>query len=422
MVRGDLFKYAYAMAYVTLFSLVPSLAVIFSLTSLFLPFVKGDGGQNVITAAREFILEHLAAGSGETVINYLESFLANIDMKKIGLTGFAGMVFTLILLLKQIESALNRVFMVNEERHMLVRFIYFWTILTLGTFVASLGFGIVSDFDLSTFIPFLTKKSQLPSVSNSILASVFGPVAVFSSFTFLYKVVPNCRVKLRAAAIGALVATALLLIGTRFYTGYTARFTNYTAVYGALAAVPIFLFWIYVLWLITLFGSVVTWRAQEGFTKRLDDGYVGAQKPVERLRSHQLQNLVPFILLVAVLDRFHNGDGAGVTGKDLAIKLNLPEPWVAEGLEVLLELGHVYRKQTATASESPTIFEESLFPTRPAERIALRHFESEVTAGATLWLEQWRYDWGRDLKEIVLRRNAVAGSSATTFGDLLSQT
>ena len=111
--RCDVFHHAYSMAYVSLLSLIPSLSAIFAVLSLFSPLLESDS--QFIGDVRRFLLEHLASGSGAQVVSQIEGFLQNLDVRKIGLTGFAGTLVTLILLLKQIEMALNRIFQVKNR-------------------------------------------------------------------------------------------------------------------------------------------------------------------------------------------------------------------------------------------------------------------------------------------------------------------
>ncbi len=123
--RSDLFKHASGMAYVTLFSLVPSLAAVFALISLFKP-VFGPGSQ-IFDLVQSFILTNLATGTGQMVTSHIRGFLANLNMTKIGLTGFLGLIFSLVLILRQIELAFNTIWQVSKPRHVIMRFIYFWT-------------------------------------------------------------------------------------------------------------------------------------------------------------------------------------------------------------------------------------------------------------------------------------------------------
>jgi len=265
--RCDLFKHASAMAYATLFSLIPSLAVTFALISVFKPFV-GDGS-TVFNELKFFILQNLTAGSGQQLIGHIETFMSNLDMKKIGLTGFAGLLVTLVFLLRQIEIALNRIWRVRKPRNMVTRFVYFWTFLTLGSFMTGLVVGIVSGFDLASLNPFETNSLK---EGKNFLLSLIPFFATWGFFTLLYKIVPNCFVKFYYAATGAFVSSLLLNIGSGLYGWFTVNFTSYQAIYGALAAIPLFLMWLYVLWIITLLGSLISWRLTESkvFEKKLN--------------------------------------------------------------------------------------------------------------------------------------------------------
>ena len=118
------------MAYVTLFSLVPSLAAVFTLLGLFLP-ILGEHS-NLMDMARQFLFKNLATGSGTSVIEYLDRYIAGLNLKRIGMSAFAGLIVTLIILLRQIEEALNRIWMVHKARTMMTRFIYFWLFLVGG--------------------------------------------------------------------------------------------------------------------------------------------------------------------------------------------------------------------------------------------------------------------------------------------------
>lgn len=416
MLRCDLFKHAYAMAYVTLFSLVPSLAAVFSLVSLFKPFMGQDN--NPVEMLKDLTMKHLAEGSGSEVIAHIDGFIANLDITKIGLTGFAGMLITLILLLKQIEVAFNRIFQINEPRNILVRFVYFWTFLTLGTFIISLSVGILAGFNASNLLPW----GGQPVHQNPLLASLFAKSGTFIFFSLLYKFVPNCYVPLKNAAIGSAIATLLLDLATRFYGVYTGSFTNYKAVYGALAAVPIFLFWIYILWVITLLGSVLTWRSQQGFSTdaRLasPDANISTQ---DFQRNILIQSHVPLVLLIAIHQRFQNADfeHKGVQGDELAQKLALPSPWVRQGLDFLLKKGLIIY---AGAEGGETLFdmmEVKYFPSQPAGQVLISDVQSKLEEDFFHWTQGWTHTWPYPMTGVIQRLNTKTSLKAS-MADLLS--
>jgi membrane protein len=396
MTRADVFKHASAMAYVTLFSLIPSLAATFSVIALFKPFLGEDS--ELLALAKNFILSNLAAGSGEQVIQYIESFLANLDIGKIGITGFVGIVFTLILLLRQIEIALNMIWLVRKPRNPLTRFIYFWTFLTLGTFVIGLSVGIVSGFSLASLNPF----GNTVDVRSGFLAEVVPFVSAFVFFTMTYKIVPNCFVTLKDAAFGAIPASIIFTLATKLYGWYAGNLTNYKAIYGAMAALPSFLFWLYILWLITLFGSLLSWRSQQGFALSDDmDDKNRKRTPEEKLRNHQIQAVSPYLALLAIYQKFASGDGKGVSGLELTQKLNLPAPWVTEALDVLTASGFVVASQDQSGKLVSGDLKNKYFPAFPADNLSVGELRAKLNVGATHWLDQWDHKWPIDFKPVV---------------------
>lgn len=386
MKRSDLFKHAYSMAYVTLLSLIPSLAAIFALASLFQPFLGEES--YLMHEARGLILTHLASGSGEQAITYLEKFLANLDLKKIGLTGFAGMIVTLVLLLKQIEVALNRIFLVRRPRNMITRFINFWTFLTFGSFAGSLSIGIVSDFDIKNLFGFGTEVHE-----TSFFASIFPIFSLFILFTILYKIVPNCLVKIKHAAKGAIVATILLYSAAKGYGVYTTSFTSYKAIYGALAAIPIFLIWLYIIWLITLLGAVITWRTQQGFN--IEEEIKGKSLSLstrEKLRNYQLQSIIPLFILVTIHKQFKKGKGKALTGNNLSYKLNIPITWVQEAIDSLIYFGFIVPAENLDNPDSSDLMSKRFLPSTPASSISVNQFLEILYKDTNDWIYSWNID------------------------------
>ena len=384
MVRCDLFKHAYSMAYVTLLSLIPSLAAILGLISLFKPLL-GENSAFILNI-RSLILEHLATGTGEQAISLLENLLNNLDIAKIGITGFGGMLLSLILLLKQVETALNRIFYVNTARHVITRFIYFWTFLTLGSLLISLGFGFFSGINLEFITGINSNIGKLPPY----LSSLFTFFGLFIFFTLMFKVVPNCYISINHAAIGAATAAILLVIAIRFYGYFTHTFTQYKLIYGALAALPVFLLWIYILWVITLFGAVVSWRASKGmeFNSNLEDKNNEMSSEL-KLRNHQIQSSVPLIALLAIHSHFEKGKG-GIFGHELALQLDLPSNWVADGIQFLVTTGYVVENQSSPDIQG--FWEKRFFPTAPPSSINIGNLKKHFNEQFSNWLANWCHD------------------------------
>ncbi len=413
--RCDIFKHASAMAYVSLLSLIPSLAAVFTLVSLFLPIFGGQG--ELLLQVRSFILSNLAAGSGDKVLEYLDSFLANLDIAKIGATGFAGVTVSLVLLLRQVENALNRIWQVQVARNMFTRFIYFSAFLMLSTLFAGIAIGVLSGGSLAALNPFAADAAP-----RSFLARITPHLAVLAGFIALYKVVPNRFVAFRHAIVGAIPAAFFLTQASRFYGHFTASFTNYQAVYGALAAVPVFLLWLYVMWVIILLGAVFAWRAEQGFSfEKSISELQETWTPSERYRANLIQSWMPIICLTAIFQRFMKGDGMGVQGHELSARLHLAAPWVADALEFLRERRHVVAVLGSNDGLGEHTLDRTYFPAFPPESVSLDGLTKSLEQGFQEWATQWQPDWDPSLRDVITMFTVPNQRSAMTMAELLAK-
>ena len=254
MERAEILNFAYSMAYVTLLSMVPSLAAIFGLIDLFAPLIGSNS--NFVVEGKAFLFRHLAPASGEIVTSTLAQVLDNISFANIGITGFTSLIITLVLLLANIEKAFNKIFNVTTARNMVTRFIYFWTFITLGTVGFITGFGYV-------FRRFF--EGAEASGGNDILSFVVTRLTALLFVFLLYKVVPNRFVSAKSAAVGATITTVLFFIALSFIKLYSIYFTSLKMIYGALVALPLLLIWLHIVWVIVLFGAIVCHRMEIGF-------------------------------------------------------------------------------------------------------------------------------------------------------------
>ncbi|MFW7377985.1 MAG: YihY family inner membrane protein [Oligoflexus sp.] len=342
--RGQLLQHAYAMAYVTLLSLIPSLAVTFAVISLFTPFLGENS--SLIQQAKGLILSHLAAGTGEQMIEQLDSFIANVDLKRIGFTGFIGTLVTLILLLRNVEAALNKIFEVEQDRPMLMRFIYFWTLLTLGTFLVALTVGTFSGFDFSG-----NTYGFLDLTENPIAGKIVYYVGIVIFFALCFKIIPNRFVGIRPAIAGAIVAAFLLSLAIQLFGIYTSVFRTYEAIYGAaLSAIPVFLLWMYIVWLIILASATLTWRLHRGF-RQIENGLSAAFNKGCTHQEYRLRADLPEMLIAYIFKSYQKGNFSGLNPEDVAITSSLPLHWVEEAIESLATAGLVRKVDDALTGE-----------------------------------------------------------------------
>lgn len=325
ILRVDIFKQASAMAYSTLLSIIPSLAVIFVLVSLFIPLLDTDG--KLFNLFKDFVLKNLSQGAGQQLTTYLDQMISSLNIKKIGVSSFIGLVMVLILLLRQIELAFNHIWLIEKERNLFTRFTRFWTFLTLGSFVLFAGFYSLSGFDFqwdNIISQFSENRSQ--NLGQYITQVLSSWLIIF----LLFKIVPNCKVRNFSAIYGALVTAISFQIVGGVFTSYIKSFSNYQLVYGALAILPIFLLWLYLSWFILLTGALFSWRLQVGFPQ-----ISARQHHKDFYAEHHLRSLLPLFVLIELYEHQQNSD-YGLRLPHLLKKLELPQVWLEEALNSLI--------------------------------------------------------------------------------------
>jgi len=248
---------AAALTYTTLFAVVPMMTVTFSMLAA-IPAFQGTGEQ-----VQSFIFRNFVPSAGETLQQYLSGFTE--QARQLTWIGVAILAATAFWMLVTIEKAFNLIWRVRQPRRGVSSFLLYWAILSLGPLLLGGGFAI------STYITSLALISGPDAVLGAKALLKFMPL-LFSvaAFTLLYATVPNAQVPLRHAALGGLFAAALFEVAKMLFGLYVQLFPGYQLVYGAFATVPLFLLWIYLSWLIVLFGAELAcnlgssqqWRAR----------------------------------------------------------------------------------------------------------------------------------------------------------------
>ena len=233
-----------SLTYTTLLALVPLLTVALTLITAFPVF------QEFTRDVDDFFARNmLPPAVAKTVTGYIEKFTHSAA----GLTaaGIAVLAVAAILLMLTIERAFNQIWRVSRPRPLGLRILMYWGVLTLGPLLIGISLTITSYLVSVS----LGVTGRVPGAGTFVLAAVpFLLTAI--AFTLTYLIVPNRPVRLVHAAIGGVAAAVLFEAMKRAFALYVAKFPTYALVYGAFAAVPIFLVWVYLSWLVTLLGAV----------------------------------------------------------------------------------------------------------------------------------------------------------------------
>jgi membrane protein len=238
------FETAGALSYTTLVSLVPLTVAVFAMFSVFPVF------QSARDTLVNFVFANFVPAAGHTVQTTMLDFAANASK----LTGISilVMLFSAVSMMISIEDRLNRIWRVHQARGWGSRLLLYWAALTLGPVLAVGGIAVTSYV---TAMPLLSAYSQFDVWQG--LLSVLPFVVTFTSLWLMYDVIPNTKVPHSQAAVGALLGAVLFEIARWGFTVFVRNAQTYQQIYGALAAIPIFLLWIYLSWVIAILGASI---------------------------------------------------------------------------------------------------------------------------------------------------------------------
>lgn len=242
---------AAALTYMSLFAIVPMLTLMYSMFSL-VPAFQELGGQ-----VEEFIFSKFLPSSGQEITQYLSEF--SNQARKLSVAGVAIILVTALLMLSNIEKTFNHIWATTGGRKGLAGFLVYWAILSLGPLLLAVGM-IMSTYLMSLRLV-VAEVDSLGVVA--LLFSYLPWLLTWLAFTLLYVAVPNCKVRVVYALFGGLITTLLFETAKALFGQLVAN-SIYTNVYGAFAVIPLFLIWIYLLWVLILFGAELV-RSLETF-------------------------------------------------------------------------------------------------------------------------------------------------------------
>lgn len=247
--NDTIFRVAASLSYTSLIAIVPLFSIGLAIFSAFPVF---DG-------VKEQVKEFLLANFVPTIEQEVNQYFAEFINATAGLTtfGVVGIAITAILMLSTIESSLNFIFKVYKPRRLTTKITLYWTVITLGPLLLGAAFSLRGYlYTLQKFMPEIA-DSQL-HVSN-LLPSLITMLTLI----LVYVLVPNKKVKIYNACIGAFVAVILFWVLRTGFGYFMVKSATYKILYGALATLPVFLIWMYLAWAVVIFGAVVTAALEE---------------------------------------------------------------------------------------------------------------------------------------------------------------
>ena len=238
-----------SLTFTTVLALVPLLTIALA---IFTAFPLFNTFRNSLEAY--FIQNLMPKVIANNILGYLNQFAS----KSMRLSAVGGIVLfaTAVAMMSMIDRVFNQIWQVKTQRPLAQRILVYWAIVTLGPLLIGVSITLTSFLFAATNGVVVNVPVDMP-----VLGAIFYTLASIglttAAFTLLYVSVPNKLVDWRDAAWGGLLAAVAFEIAKRAFAIYVTKFPTYTVVYGAVAAVPIFLVWIYLFWMITLVGALV---------------------------------------------------------------------------------------------------------------------------------------------------------------------
>lgn len=234
-----------ALTYVTLFATVPVMTVTYAMFSI-IPAFQSLGDQ-----LQELFFSHFLPSSESEVSDYFKSF--SQQARQLSAIGVVFLMVSAYLMLKNIEKTFNSIWGVARARSGMANFLLYWAILSLGPLL--LGAALAMSTYLTSFKLIVGDSDPLGMLQWVFKISPW--ILTWIAFSLLFAAVPNCKVPVTHALIGGAVTTLAFEILKWTFTLIVAN-SSFSLIYGAFAALPLFLLWVNLIWMVILAGAVIT--------------------------------------------------------------------------------------------------------------------------------------------------------------------
>lgn len=392
--EGQLTLRAMSLVYTTLLSLVPLLAISFSV-------LKGFGVHNQV---EPLLLNFLAplGGKGVEITGQIIGFVENVKVGVLGGLGFALLFYTVVSLMQKIERSFNYIWHVARERTLVQRFRDYLIVIIVGPLLVFTGIGLMASA-MSTPVYESVAAFEPFGALIEFTARLIPFLLIVAAFTFINVFVPNTPVRLRSALIGGAVAGLLWHTTGWLFASFVADSPNYAAIYSTFATLIVFLVWVYLGWLIMLIGSAIAFYDQHPEQIAL---------PHQRLLMSSRSKEKLALLAAATIAREFLAERPPPTLDEICHALDTPGEATASILEILEAAGILAR-----TGEGPTGY----MPAKPLDRIKLRQIMDTIRGAdetRRIGLDQLPADRAVDAVLAKLTAAAAAALGDRTLQDL----
>ena len=354
LLDGQLSMRAMSLVYTTLLSLVPFLALGFSV-------LKALGVHNTLEPVLREFMRPLGP-QGVEITSNLIGFVEKIQVGVLGSLGVALLFYTAISLIQKVENSFNYIWRIERPRPFAQRVGEYLSVLMVGPVVVFSALGMTASVLNSGLVTQIRDIEPFGALLYGITRLI--PYAmIVGMFTFLYAYVPNTKVKFGPAALGGLAAGVLWQTASFAFASFVASATDYNAIYSGFAIVIFLLIWLYVGWLILLTGCQLTFYAQHPAHLKVERGVP--------LPAGRQSEYLALLIMGTAGRRFMDGQPA-LTQEDMARDLGATPDHVARAVETLIERGYL-----TEAGRERT----KLVPARDLDSVTLSELWSAIRAG-----------------------------------------
>lgn len=359
LVKNDCLNQAAAMTYVTVLSLVPLMALAFSVAKGFgfydnlvantiMPALDNAFGIEPESGASPAPAEEPAGENGapgadaavspvRDAIERLLSFVSRTSFSNLGILGLGFLLFTAIKLLTSMENAFNRIWGVKKSRTYVRRTADYLALVVVTPVVLMIATAATGAAQSNAVVDYLSEELHLETLLSFAFRLV--PLLVlWVGFGFVYMTMPNTRVNAVSALVGGVFGGTLWQVFQVLHVEFQVGVARYNAIYAGFAAIPVFLVWVYAGWVAVLLGAQFAWAHQAEPEHR--DLMRESETKVADLESLAVH------AMVAVARAFRGGEGA-VSTVALAARFAVPPRLIADALGPLVDGGLLIQADSA---------------------------------------------------------------------------
>lgn len=324
MQEGNYAERAASLAYTTLLSFAPLLAIAFSV-------MKGFGAHDQLRPFLEDFLSPLGGGAKD-LADRITGFVENISVGVLGTVGVALLIYSATSLMQKIENAFNDIWRVPLPRDFVTRMRDYLAILFIGPvllFVSAAMTAAVRSAKLSEIVSTALHIDLFDGIAERVF-SIAPYLLIMLAFSALYYVMPNTKVRPGPALAAGFLTGVIWKILGKLFGIFVAGSYSYAAIYSAFAAIILFMLWVYAGWLVVLSGASIAYYIQNPSNQPLSRRTRNLSLRVKEKLSLQI---------TAEIGRAFYKDGHGLSLRDLVAQLQLPGLVVFDVLQLLVSAG-----------------------------------------------------------------------------------